>query len=103
MNSTEAGQFILNNSYITPDYAESLVTRAAYEPDYCLYSIGSMELLRLRDDYKAAVEEKGMNFSYHEYNDKLLSLGQYPIPILRKKMLMDPGLANYTPMGGNAS
>ena len=103
MNCTEAEQFIMNNSYITPDYAESLVTRAAYEPDYCLYSIGSMELLRLRDDYKAAVEEKGMNFSYREYNDKLLSLGQYPIPILRKKMFTDPGLANYTLMGGNAS
>jgi hypothetical protein len=98
MDSAEAEQFIMNNSYITPDYAKSLTLRAAYEPDYSLYSIGSMELLRLRDDYKAALEERGFPFSYREYNDKLLSLGQYPIPILREKIFADPRLAYSAPI-----
>lgn|GEM_PF-1512641 len=96
MNITEAEQFITNNSYITPEYAQSLALRGAYEPDYCLYSIGSMELIKLRDDYMMAMEKKRLSFSYHEFNDKLLSLGQYPIPILREKMFTGKEFANST-------
>jgi hypothetical protein len=89
MDMERARRFIENNSYTTPEYARIIAERAAYEPDYILYSIGGQGLINLKEDYKNAREAKGLPFSYREYHDKLLSLGQYPIPVLRQKMFAD--------------
>lgn len=86
MDVEGAREFIENNSYTTPEYAAILAERAAYEPDFILYAIGSLEFMKIRDEYKAAREAKGLPFSYREYHDKLLSLGQYPLPVIRQKM-----------------
>jgi hypothetical protein len=87
MSLAEAADFIERNAFVGTDTAYKYAQRLAYEPDAILYGIGKMALVQLREDYKEAVEARGETFSLREYHDRLLSLGQYPIPVLRQKML----------------
>jgi len=89
MSLDEATDFIERNGLVSRDIAYNAAQRLAYEPDAILYGIGKMALVQLREDYKEALQAKGGTFSLREYHDHLLSLGQYPIPVLRKKMLPD--------------
>jgi hypothetical protein len=89
MNMDEAVDFIERNGLVNRIIAYNGAQRLAYEPDAILYGIGRMALVQLREDYEEAVQVKGRSFTLREYHDHLLSLGQYPIPVLRKKMLPD--------------
>lgn len=88
-NISEATEFFSDNAYITEDYAETEAQRGAYEPDYILYSIGKMMILDLRTDYKDQVESHGGTFSLKSFHDTFLAIGQYPIPVIKRKMIQD--------------
>lgn len=87
MTVAEAADFFEQNSFVPREMAETEAQRGAYEPDYILYAIGKMALLQLRDDYRAAQQAQGKTFTLRQFHDELLSLGQYPLPVLRRKML----------------
>jgi len=87
MSVEEAVDFFMKNSFITRDAAEAEAIRGVYDPDYILYSIGKMMILELRDDYRKAVEVRGEVFDLRQFHDRFLSIGQYPLPVLRAKML----------------
>lgn len=89
MSVEEASDFFMKNSFITRDAADAEAIRGVYDPDYILYSIGKSMILELRDDYLKAVEARGGVFQLREFHDRFLSLGQYPLPVLRAKMLSD--------------
>ncbi|MEI8189424.1 MAG: DUF885 domain-containing protein [candidate division NC10 bacterium] len=87
MSMAQATDFFQANAFITPDAAEAEAIRGVYDPNYILYSIGKMMILQLRADYRAAVEARGDTFSLREFHDRFLSLGQYPLPVVRAKLL----------------
>jgi uncharacterized protein (DUF885 family) len=87
MSVAQASDFFEANAFITPDAAEAEAIRDVYDPDYILYSVGKMMILQLRVDYRAAVEARGETFSLREFHDRFLSLGQYPLPVVRAKLL----------------
>ena len=87
MSVAEAAAFFEANAFITPDAAQAEATRGVYDPDYILYSIGKALILQIRADYRAALEARGRTFSLREFHDRFLSLGRYPVPVLRAKML----------------
>ena len=60
--------------------------RGSYDPTYLVYALGRMEILRLREDYRAAVEARGESFSLRRFHDELLRLG-LPLPLAREALI----------------
>jgi len=88
MSVDEAVEFIAENSFISSDYAATEAERGTYEPDYILYAIGRMAITQMRDDYKAALERQGETFTLRRFHDALFEYGQYPLPIIRRLLIL---------------
>jgi uncharacterized protein (DUF885 family) len=58
--------------------------RGTSDPTYLYYTLGKLEILKLREDYK---KMKGDKFSLEEFHDSFLKQGYPPIKIVRKAML----------------
>jgi uncharacterized protein (DUF885 family) len=63
--------------------------RGTYNPTYLVYALGRMEILRLREDYRAYLAARGEEFSLREFHDRFLMLG-LPISLAREAMMPDP-------------
>ena len=58
--------------------------RGTGDPGYLNYTIGKLEILKLREDYKKAM---GAKFSLTEFHDRFLAAGLVPVKIIRREML----------------
>jgi uncharacterized protein (DUF885 family) len=58
--------------------------RGTSDPTYLYYTLGKLEILKLRDDYKKKV---GAGFSLENFHNELLKQGFPPIKLLRQRML----------------
>ena len=63
-------------------YEES--RRGAYNPTYLYYTLGKLEIYKLRMDYK---KRKGSAFSLAEFHDNFVKQGGVPIKLIRRIML----------------
>lgn len=82
----QATKFLMDNWYQgeKPSYQEAL--RGTFDPGYLFYTIGKLELLKLREDYK---KQEGANFSLKKFHDEVLDHGMPQIYLLREIMLKD--------------
>jgi uncharacterized protein (DUF885 family) len=60
--------------------------RGTSDPTYLYYTLGKLEILKLREDYKKKV---GAGFSLEKFHDEVLKQGFPPIKLLRQVMLGD--------------
>jgi uncharacterized protein (DUF885 family) len=60
--------------------------RGTSDPTYLYYTLGKLQILKLRDDYK---KKMGAQFSLAQFHDEFLKQGFPPIKIVRKAMLGD--------------
>ena len=58
--------------------------RGTRDPGYINYSVGKLEILKLRDDYRAKMGDK---FSLTDFHDCLLAAGLVPLKIIRREMM----------------
>jgi uncharacterized protein (DUF885 family) len=58
--------------------------RGTRDPGYINYTVGKLEILKLRDDYLAKMGDK---FSLIDFHDRLLAGGLVPIKIIRREMV----------------
>jgi uncharacterized protein (DUF885 family) len=58
--------------------------RGTRDPGYINYTVGKLEILKLRDDYRAKMGDK---FSPTDFHDRLLAGGLVPIKIIRREMM----------------
>jgi uncharacterized protein (DUF885 family) len=72
--------------------------RGTYNPTYLYYALGRMEILRLREDYRAYLESRGREFSLREFHDRFLSLG-LPISLAREAMMPDAAHSSHSGSG----
>ena len=86
MSIDEATKFFQENCYYEPKPARQEAMRATFDPGYLNYTLGKLEILKLRDDYKA---QQGNEFSLQKFHNELLSHGMPPIRLLREIMLKD--------------
>ena len=86
MSIDEATKFFQGNCYYEPKPARQEAMRATFDPGYLNYSLGKLQILKLRDDYKA---QQGNEFSLQKFHNELLSHGMPPIRLLREIMLKD--------------
>jgi uncharacterized protein (DUF885 family) len=86
MSIDEATRFFQDNCYYEQKPARQEAMRATFDPGYLNYTLGKLQILKLRDDYKA---QQGDDFSLQKFHNELLSHGMPPIRLLREIMLKD--------------
>ena len=64
--------------------AEREAMRGTADPTYLVYTLGKLQLLKLREDYQRKV---GDQFNLKEFHDRFLGFGYPPIKLIRKEML----------------
>ncbi len=89
MTIDEATKFIQDNCYYEEKAARQEAIRGTYDPEYLYYTLGKLEILKLRDDYR---KQQGPNFSLRKFHDELLRHGAPPIRLLREVLLKDRNL-----------
>ncbi|HYR21587.1 MAG TPA: DUF885 domain-containing protein [Chthoniobacterales bacterium] len=86
MSVEEATRFFRENCYYEEKPARQEAMRGTFDPGYLNYTFGKLQILKLRDDYKA---QEGANFSAQKFHNELLNHGMPPIRLLRELMLKD--------------
>jgi uncharacterized protein (DUF885 family) len=86
MSIDEATKFFQENCYYEEKPARQEAMRGTFDPGYLNYTLGKLQILKLRDDYKA---EQGDEFSLQKFHNELLNHGMPPIRLLREIMLKD--------------
>jgi uncharacterized protein (DUF885 family) len=86
MSVADAAKFFHENCYYEekPSLAEAM--RGTFDPGYLNYTLGKLQILKLRDDYKA---QEGANFSLEKFHNEMLNHGAPPIRLLREILLKD--------------
>ena len=84
MSFSQAVDFFVNEGYQTRAIGEEETRRGASDPTYLYYTLGKLEILKLREDYR---KTRGAQFSLLEFHDKFLAQGCAPIKIVRRAML----------------
>ena len=85
MTMPEAQQFFVQEGYQSPSIAELEVKRGTSD-DYLYYTLGKLEILKLRADME---KKEGAAFSLEKFHDAFMRQGGAPIPIVRKALLGD--------------
>src|SRR5215469_8635283 len=60
--------------------------RGTSDPTYLVYTVGKLEIVKLRDDYK---KKAGDKFSLEDFHNKFLEQGFPPVKIIRQSLLGD--------------
>ncbi len=84
MTFDQGVEFFKNEGYQTPSMALVETKRGTSDPTYLYYTLGKLEILKLRADYKAKV---GNKFTLREFHDEFMKQGFPPIEIVRQAML----------------
>jgi uncharacterized protein (DUF885 family) len=86
MSLDEATKFFQENCYYEEKPARQEAMRGTFDPGYLNYTLGKLQILKLRDDYKT---QQGDDFSLQNFHNELLNHGMPPIRLLREIMLKD--------------
>jgi uncharacterized protein (DUF885 family) len=86
MTFDEAVEFFVKEGYQVRPVAEKEAKRGTSDPTYLVYTLGKLQILKLREDYK---KMKGAQFSLQEFHDSFIKQGTPPIKIVRKALLGD--------------
>jgi hypothetical protein len=78
--------FFVNEGYQSRTNGERETKRGTSDPTYLYYTLGKLEILKLREDYK---KKLGSAFTLEEFHDRFMREGNPPIKIVRKAMLGD--------------
>ncbi|HLH52718.1 MAG TPA: DUF885 domain-containing protein [Verrucomicrobiae bacterium] len=89
MTVDDATRFFQDNSYYEEKPARQEAMRGAFDPEYLYYTLGKLEIFKLRDDYR---KQEGENFSLKKFHDEMLRHGAPPLRLLRELMLKDQTL-----------
>jgi len=76
--------FFVKQGYMSHDYAERETKRGTSDPTYLVYTLGKLEILKLRADYQAKM---GADFSLEQFHNEFMQQGGVPIKLIRHTML----------------
>jgi uncharacterized protein (DUF885 family) len=86
MSLKEAEEFFQKEGYQSKELAVVEAKRGAGDPTYLYYTLGKLEIMKLREDVK---KKQGAAFSLEEFHNNFLRQGFPPIKIVREAMLGD--------------
>jgi hypothetical protein len=79
-------EFFEKEGYQTHETALRETKRGTSDPTYLYYTLGKLQILKLRADYRT---KKGSAFSLQQFHDSFMQQGFPPIKIVRKALLGD--------------
>jgi uncharacterized protein (DUF885 family) len=86
MTVEQAEDFFQKEGFQSKENAVVETKRGAGDPTYLYYTLGKLEIMKLRDDVK---KKEGSSFSLEKFHDDFLRQGFPPIKIVREAMLGD--------------
>jgi uncharacterized protein (DUF885 family) len=84
MTIPQAVDFFQKEGMQTRKVAEMEAKRGAEDPTYLYYTLGKLEILKLRDEYK---KKLGPAFTLQKFHDAFLAEGAMPLPLVREALL----------------
>ena len=84
MTLTQATDFFVKQGHQTPAVAEREAQRGTSDPTYLVYTLGKLQIMKLRADYE---QKMGSSFTLQQFHDEFMKQGMVPIPIVRRVML----------------
>jgi uncharacterized protein (DUF885 family) len=88
MSLAAAKEFFVREGYQVPPVAEVEAKRGTGDPTYLVYTLGKLQILKLRADYQ---KKEGAKFSLRDFHDRFLATGGIPLKLVRKEMLGEDG------------
>ena len=80
----QAVEFFEKEGYQTHETALRETKRGTSDPTYLYYTLGKLQILRLREDYRKL---RGAKFSLEEFHANFMKQGYPPVKIVRKALL----------------
>jgi uncharacterized protein (DUF885 family) len=84
MTMEQAVEFFVKEGFQVRPVAEKEAKRGTSDPTYLVYTLGKLQILKLRQDYK---KMKGSAFTLEEFHDAFMKQGYPPIRIVRRALL----------------
>ncbi|MGH9493247.1 MAG: DUF885 family protein, partial [Terriglobales bacterium] len=84
MTYEEAVEFFVKEGYQTRSIAARETKRGTGDPTYLVYTLGKLQIMKLREDYK---KKMGDQFTLQNFHDSFMKHGLIPIREVRKLML----------------
>ena len=84
MTVEQATEFFVKEGYQVRPVAEKEAKRGTSDPTYLVYTLGKLEILKLREDYR---KMKGGKLNLQAFHDAFLQQGFPPIKIVRRALL----------------
>jgi len=84
MSVDDAISFFEKEGYQSHETAVVETKRGTSDPTYLYYTLGKLEIMKLREDMR---KKEGAAFSLQKFHDEFLSQGYPPIRIVRQAML----------------
>jgi uncharacterized protein (DUF885 family) len=82
----QSREFFVKEGFQSPKIAEIETKRGTSDPTYLYYTLGKLQIMKLRDDVH---KKQGAAFSLGKFHDDFMSQGYPPIAIVRRALLRD--------------
>ncbi len=86
MTLEQAEDFFVNEGYQSRAIAEVETKRGTSDPTYLYYTLGKLQIMKLRSDLE---RKEGASFSLEKFHDDFMRQGGAPLRIVRKALLGD--------------
>jgi uncharacterized protein (DUF885 family) len=84
MTMEQGVAFFKKEGFQTHETADRETKRGTSDPTYLYYTLGKLQIMKLREDYR---KMKGAQFSLEEFHDAFMKQGYPPIKIVRRALL----------------
>jgi uncharacterized protein (DUF885 family) len=88
MTMAQANEFFVEEGRQQPVVGEMETKRGTGDPTYLMYTLGKLEILKLREDYK---RKMGTNFSLQDFHDRFIKAGSPAVKIVRRELMGSDG------------
>ncbi|MBY0472465.1 DUF885 domain-containing protein [bacterium] len=89
MSYDEAIDYFVKEGFQSRANAEREVKRGTSDPTYLVYTLGKLEIFKLREDYQ---KKLGKAFTLKKFHDEFLGYGTIPLSLIRQGMLGTEGV-----------
>lgn len=88
MTMAQAREFFVKEGRQQPVVGEMETKRGTGDPTYLMYTLGKLEILKLRADYQ---RKMGSSFSLQDFHDRFIKAGSPPVKIVRRELMGSDG------------
>ncbi len=86
MSLDQGREFFVREGCQVPAVADLEAKRGTTDPTYLVYTLGKLQILKLREDYQ---KKLGARYTLQDFHDRFMEQGGVPLGIVRKALLGD--------------